>query len=148
EPEPEPAPDPEEVESLRNRLRRMMQQAREKLGPETEAERAAAPDRVKQANLMGYLLELAKSLPPMKNEEFSNSEQRLKMESLRGKLLGKGGLHRDVQPRQSRRSDGPITRDKVDKTFSYIESLSVYHPDASLGDLMKKRLHLIREKLR
>ncbi|MFW6251357.1 MAG: hypothetical protein ACOC47_09605, partial [Alkalispirochaetaceae bacterium] len=140
--------EPEQEESLRNRLRRMMQQARDRLGPPTEGEKEYTPDRVKQAKLMGYLLELAKSLPPMKNEQFRDSDERLKIESLRWRLLGKNGLHRDVKPKHRSKQELPITRERVDSTFSYIEKLSSYHPDASLGEVLKRRLHNIREKLR
>jgi len=148
EPEPPPAaPEPEHEESMRNRLRRMMQQARDRLGPQTEAEKAYTPDRVKQAQLMGYLLELAKSLPPMKNEQFRDSDERLKIESLRWRLLGKNGLHRDLKPKHPQRGESPITRERVDRTFSYIEQLSNYHPDASLGEVLKRRLHTVRDKL-
>ena len=126
----------------------MMHQARDRLGPPTEAEEAYTPDRVKQAKLMGYLLDLAKSLPTTKNEQFQNSDERLKLESLRWRLLGRHGLHRDAKPqRPGPRDKQRITREKVDSTFSYIEQLSNYHPDASLGEVLKRRLHMIREKL-
>jgi hypothetical protein len=105
------------------------------------------------ADLFGYLSHLTKFLPEKMQEEFFASDIRLRLESIRTKLLGKRGLLDRAVVRYGTRPSQPLKKRKAKKEhvgnlLSFLQSLSVHHPDRSLALAMKYKITYILQQLK
>ncbi|TVQ36657.1 MAG: tetratricopeptide repeat protein [Spirochaetaceae bacterium] len=106
------------------------------------------PDTHKRLKLLDYLLKLAESLPPEKRAEFQGSDMRLRIESLRMRLLGRPGLRRDLERFASRaRGESDITAERVADAMKFVQSMSAHLPDQVLGEVLQDRLARIVVRL-
>jgi tetratricopeptide (TPR) repeat protein len=108
------------------------------------------PDKKAQAGLFDYLLDMTKSLPAQKKNQFSMSDIRLKMESIRGKLKGKPGIKKDIEtkhPEKSIPKNISITPNKVNKAFSFIRDISGSYPDKSIAQSIKSVMSNLVKKI-
>jgi len=99
-----------------------------------------------QARLFDYLIGLTEALPSEKKEEFLQSDVRLKMESIKSRLQGRSGLHKDFarfRPRDKKNQAVEVTTRRLADTLRYIQKMSAAHPDTFLGAALGKRLEHI-----
>jgi hypothetical protein len=141
-----PKPDP----SLRRKLKEMIEKLRDKLGPPPEPEVPPSEDTPfgKHARLFKYLMGLAGSLPPDRDREYQNSEERLKLAGLHARLSGRETL-RDKLDRLRKKKGTPaeektsvdtsLDRKKIAATFDYIGDVSTYLPDKDIGEQLRTR---------
>ena len=105
-------------------------------------------DPDKRVRLIDYLLRLAESLPPDKRAEFLQSDMRMRMESLRMRLLGKPGLKRDLERYAPRSHAGlHLTAKRVSEAMKFVQAMSGYLPDPSLSGTLAQRLSQIVTRL-
>ncbi len=148
----------------------------EELQPEPEEEKEEVNAGAAE-NLLDYLSGLTEYLPNDVRSTYEDSEMKLRMEALRSKLKGEGGLHviaerlkRQQQADQSKNySSTPAKRESVvseeeqrglvakkrpmhplqiESTFGYLESLTEQHPNHEIGVALKRKMRDIIMKLR
>ncbi|TVR00415.1 MAG: tetratricopeptide repeat protein [Spirochaetaceae bacterium] len=103
-----------------------------------------------RVRLLDYLVGMAKALPEEKRGEFLHSEMRLKIESLRNRLLGRRGLKRDLEryaPIRDREQEAHITAKRVADAMRFVQSMSGFLPDPSISSVLNSRLDGIVQKL-
>ncbi len=133
----------------------MINRVRDQLGPEPEPDESApkADDGLsKHAKLFGYLLGLAGNLPPTRDEEFRQSEERLKLMGVQARLSGHATLRsraaesagQGTSPEAHRASHLPRPSD----TFDYLARLSGDMPDPDVGGQLSERARRVSEHLR
>ncbi|HKK49352.1 MAG TPA: hypothetical protein VJ932_09655, partial [Alkalispirochaeta sp.] len=162
EPEPQeeaPAPDP----SLRRKLKDMIDRVRDQLGPEPEpSEDEPDTGLSKQAKLFEYLMGLAGSLPPTRDQEYRQSEERLKLMGVHARLSGHTTLREKARGQSLSAPTGSATTDsaasgdpaqtgkppRLSDTFDYLSTLSGYHPDPDVGGRLSERAHRLSDRLR
>ncbi len=113
---------------------------------DTADEKPPGSDPDKRVKLIDYLLRLAESLPPDKRAEFLQSDMRMRMESLRMRLLGKPGLKRDLEryaPRSHAGAGLHLTPKRVSEAMKFVQAMSGYLPDRSLSGALGQRLSQI-----
>ena len=103
-----------------------------------------------RVRLLDYLVGMAKALPEEQRGEFLQSEMRLKIESLRNRLLGRRGLKRDLEryaPIRERDQEAHITAKRVADAMRFVQSMSGFLPDPSISSVLSSRLDGIVQKL-
>jgi len=147
----------------------------EELQPEPEEESEEVNADAAE-NLLDYLSGLTEYLPNDVRSTYEDSEMKLRMEALRSKLKGEGGLHviaeRLKQQQASHPTNSPsetagtesvvtgeeqrelfsnkkhIYPQQIESTFGYLESLSEQHPNHEIGVALKRKMRDIIMKLR
>ena len=115
---------------------------------DTGDEQPPGSDPDKRVKLIDYLLRLAESLPPDKRAEFLQSDMRMRIESLRMRLLGKPGLKRDLERYAPRSHAGlHLTAKRVSEAMKFVQAMSGYLPDPSLSGTLAQRLSQIVTRL-
>lgn len=170
--EQESASEQEEA-GLRDRLREMVQKAREQLGPEDESIEEEIPDSgdpglsplARHAQMFSYLMRLANNLPPARDREYRQSEERLKLaaivarlngrSTLRGRAGSVAGDYVSITGRSTSRgrTTAParpgvhLSTQRMSATFGYLADLSSYLPDREIADQLSKRAVDLSRKL-
>ena len=79
----------------------MIEKVRDQLGPQPEPDPNAEPADegpfARHARMFGYLMNLAGSLPPDRDQEYRQSEERLKLAGVHARLSGHDTLHRKLE---------------------------------------------------
>ncbi len=96
------------------------------------------------ADLLGYLEDLTRYLPEKKRKNFEESEMKLKIETLKAKMSGKPGLVQIIKEKY-RKSDTleekeGISKDKIESTFKFMNNLTEYLPDKTVGMTIKNKI--------
>ncbi|MBN2050328.1 MAG: tetratricopeptide repeat protein [Spirochaetales bacterium] len=115
-------------------------------GPFSPGETPPLKKEETPAELLDYLMGLTRSLPQEERNCFDHSEMRLKIESIRERLRGRPGIYQRL-PEKSKTTETSVTKGKIHDTFSFMESLTDYHPDTSVGETMKLRIRHLLSKL-
>ena len=149
------SPDP----SLRRKLRDMIAGIQDRLGAPAKANGAARSGKdtplAPHARLFRYLMSLADSLPPTRDQEYRKSEARLKLAGIHARLSGRTTL-REKADRRVRHGDSatdspsarrPVNRKGLAGTFSYLASLSGNVPDPEIGAQLSERVRTLRDKI-
>ncbi|MGC9313965.1 MAG: hypothetical protein ACP5IA_14860, partial [Sediminispirochaetaceae bacterium] len=121
-------------------------------------------DQNSAQGLFDYLTGLVEYLPDEDRTHYEESDMRLRVEALRTRLKGRGGLHSMAEQlkRNGRRREaaapGPsqgllqksdmLKPDTVRSAFSYLQNLSEELPNPAIGVALKQKMHDIIEKLR
>lgn len=108
--------------------------------------------REKSAEVLGYLSRMAQeALPPEKRERLYNADTVLKVEALRHRLSGKGGLlaltesvPRAPSPAEKAQSARP--RPTVTETLSYLQTLASRHLDPIVAGALQQRLQRVASR--
>jgi tetratricopeptide (TPR) repeat protein len=137
--------------------------------PETEenAKDQQPLDQHKTEELFDYLAGLTEHLPEDEKREYEESDMRLRVEALRSRLNGIGGLHTlaarktaetssPSSPRPSSQSSPPSVSapsssfgpDKVGSVFQYLHDLSGHYPNPEIGEVLKRKMRDIIGKLK
>ncbi|MFW5643484.1 MAG: hypothetical protein ACOCYQ_05600, partial [Alkalispirochaeta sp.] len=161
EPEEEvPPPDP----SLRRKLQNMIEKVRKQLGPPPEPKPGDEDEGpfAKHARMFKYLMSLAGSLPPDRDREYRQSEERLKLAGVTARLSGHETLRHKLLAARKRaetaareggtplpRKPGDVTVDrrKLAGTFSYLSGLSSTLPDGEIAEQLSTRARRISERI-
>ncbi|MDY7029950.1 MAG: hypothetical protein SVR04_16800, partial [Spirochaetota bacterium] len=137
----------------------------EPVGESEEGQAAgSAIDQNSAQGLFDYLTGLVEYLPDEEKAHYEESDMRLRVEALRTRLRGRGGLHamanqlkRNGRRRESaapgqaqgllQKSD-MLKPDTVRSAFTYLQNLSEELPNPAIGVALKQKMHDIIEKLR
>jgi len=148
----------------------------EELQPEPEEESEEVNADAAE-NLLDYLSGLTEYLPKDVRSTYEDGEMKLRMEALRSKLKGEGGLHVIAERLKQQQHDShpknypskpanaetvvseeeqrglfsnkkPIYPQQIESTFGYLESLSEQHPNHEIGVALKRKMRDIIMKLR
>jgi len=131
----------------------MIDRVRDQLGPEPEpSEDEPQTGLSKQAKLFEYLMGLAGSLPPTRDQEYRQSEERLKLMGVHARLSGHATLREKAKDRSDSPGSGSPARSgkppQLSDTFDYLSSLSGYHPDPEVGGHLSERARRLSDRLR
>lgn len=131
---------------------------------------SVSPEDVKEkeVHLFDYLQGLIGFLPDEQRNDWEASEARLKMEAIKEKLKGHGGFfdtvaHLRKEPSsppvfpvdmpdevKKRRKESALSSDRIGQALSFIQDLSVYHPNKEIGVALHHKIadivHTIRKK--
>ena len=124
-------------------------------------------DGEKSARLFDYLQGLINYLPEEQKNDFETSEVKLKLEVLKERLKGRHGLIShlvrpeaellktlrsdiDSRKREPKEESVALSEGNISDTLSYIQDLSVYHPNKEIGVALHHKIadivHTIRKK--
>ena len=175
-PEPEPPVEESALPEQTTPKEASPEEEPEELQPEPEEESEEVNADAAE-NLLDYLSGLTEYLPNDVRSTYEDSEMKLRMEALRSKLKGEGGLHviaerlkREQQVSYPKNSPSetagtesvvtgeeqrelfsnkkPIYPQQIESTFGYLESLSEQHPNHEIGVALKRKMRDIIMKLR
>jgi tetratricopeptide (TPR) repeat protein len=120
----------------------------------------AEPTRHKSSvDLLNYLSSLTEYLPEPQKKDYLNSDQRLKMEYLRSRLAGKTGVKQEIERKfppsgaGAANVKGParpvnaVNKQNIAATFSFIKRLATFHPDGTLGTILKQKIDSVLQKI-
>jgi hypothetical protein len=120
-------------------------------GPSPEEPAPAEPTIPKSsADLLEYLSSLTEYLPEPKKADYLSSDQRLKMEYLRSRLAGKPGVKQKIEkkfPPHTGAAANAVTAQNIAATFSFIKTLASFHPDGTLGSILKQKIDSVLQKI-
>lgn len=105
----------------------------------------------KYARLFDFLTGfISKNLPEEKNADFLHSEERLKLEAIKRRLLKKHGFKQQAARFDRRKTSRPMqmTRERLKKTIDFIKNLSDVYPDKDIGLALKGKLDKILHRLK
>ena len=105
--------------------------------------------------MLDYLVGLAHDLPPDRAQNFEQSEFRLRIETLKAKLAGHGGLLKRMQKYRddagvvngTGQMKGPVTMAKIADTLQFLRRLAGDLPDHSVGTILQERAHGLLRRL-
>jgi len=96
------------------------------------------------AGLLNYLENLTDYLPGEKKRNFKESDMMLKIETLKAKMSGKPGLEQIIEKKYLKGDTveemKSISKDKVESTFKFINTLTDYLPDKSVSTTIKNKI--------
>lgn len=96
------------------------------------------------AGLLNYLENLTDYLPGEKKRNFIESDMKLKIETLKAKMSGKPGLEQIIEKKYLKGDTvevmESISKDKVESTFKFINTLTDYLPDRSVSTTIKNKI--------
>ncbi|HUZ17025.1 MAG TPA: tetratricopeptide repeat protein [Spirochaetia bacterium] len=115
-----------------------------------EARHAEEDGEEKPAELFSYLDRLTRYLPDDQRSIFDGSDMHLRLETIQRRLRGEPGLRRQAETRGAPRqgASSPLTQEKIKETLTFIDKLSDFHPDRSIGLALKYKIAHILGKLR
>nr|MDA3950554.1 hypothetical protein [Spirochaeta sp.] len=131
--------------------------------PPTEPDPNAEPlddgPFARHARMFEYLMNLAGSLPPDRDEEYRQSEERLKLAGVHARLSGHDTLHHKLEtarahepspakPSQSGAAKAADVGTKsIASTFDYLSGLSTHLPDQEIAEQLQSRARGISQRL-
>ena len=132
----------------------MINNVRDKLGPNESPAGGADEAMSKTAQLFKYLMDLSEGLPPNKDHEFRASDQRLQLANLSARLSKRPTMRERVEQvraahpeRAPAPSKQPVTHRRIGEAFGFIAQLSAAHPDPSIGNKLAEKSARLAEKL-
>jgi hypothetical protein len=117
-------------------------------------EAAPARRRGRASQPLRYLEELSEYLPEKEQAAFLRSDARLKIEYIKSRLQGKGGIRKRIEagygPSGTSKAGRSETLDieKVAETIGFMRDLAAHHPDKTLGNMLQSKLNRILHKIR
>jgi hypothetical protein len=124
----------------------MSEELRDSLEDAPDKPGTGGTEKTQPGVLLDYPGNLSDYLPERDTQRFRGSTERLAVESLKAQRAGKMGLRRKVSagfPAGAPPRKEPVTRSMAVATFSYLKDLSAWHPDKTIGAVMKERIEAL-----
>jgi len=141
----------------------MIDKVRDQLGPPTEPDPNAEPGDegpfARHARMFGYLMNLAGSLPPDRDQEYRHSEERLKLAGVHARLSGHDTLHHKLESARAKSASSAESQSSgtrkpaqfeprtIASTFDYLSGLSTHLPDQEIAEHLQSRARGISKRL-